>query len=70
VKQNQQPTWRETINALRDCRTEAEAQAIYDKEFAGPKRHRWLEKARGRVRELRRQRENAELAALGESTNA
>lgn len=61
-------TWHELQEKLRACTTEAEVEELMEAERGtpdnpGPSRLRWLMRMQGRLRTLRADRENAELAA-------
>lgn len=54
-------SWHELQEKLRECTSEEEAQRIMDAEKAGPARFRWMKRIQGRIRTLRKERENREL---------
>lgn len=54
-------TWHDLQETLRDCTKEEEAQSLFDQERAGQNRTRWLVRIQGRIRALRKDRENADI---------
>lgn len=56
-------TWHQLQEALMACKTEAEAEALLDAEKKGANRLRWMVRIQGRIRVLRRERENLEISA-------
>lgn len=56
-------TWHQLQEALMACTTEAEAEALLAAEKAGANRLRWMVRIQGRIRVLRRERENLEISA-------
>jgi hypothetical protein len=55
-------TWRELQDAVIACKSESDAQKLFDAEVAGRNRARWLVRIRGRIRVLRNQREDSDLS--------
>ena len=62
-------SWHELQQALRDCETEKDAEALIKAEKKGPARIRWLLRMHGRLRVLRDERENAELFAAAKDVD-
>lgn len=55
-------TWAELNSQLRKLKTEAQVQALFDKEKRGEGRPRWLKRIYSRYSKLRRRRERKEWA--------
>ncbi len=51
------PSWRETLEAIRGCRTEEEARQLMEEELNGLNRMAWKKAILGRMRKLRRHEE-------------